>query len=185
MAIGHTGTAFITIFTFDQVRHSYKIDAALIKCIPMSNRMNPMEYAFFSAFSTNHHPISSLEWNRNGSLLVSVSLSDSNAILWDVDSNRNIPLKRIGMPCALAKWSPNNQRLFTSTVGGVFRVWKTNKWAPERWTIPSGSIQSAAWSPCSNYLLFVTTNDTVLYSLCFLEEQLFGGMFDLLIEIVR
>lgn len=129
-------------------------------------------------FSTNHHPISSLEFNRDGSLLVSVSLSDPNAILWDVDSNRNIPLKRIGMPCALAKWAPNNQRLFTSTLGSVFRVWQTNKFTSERWIIPSGgSIQSAAWSPCSNYLLFVTTNDTILYSLCFLDEQLFGGKF--------
>lgn len=129
----------------------------------------------YYSHSTNHHPISALEWNRNGSLLVSVSLSDSNAMIWDVDTNRNIPLKRIGMPCALAKWSPNNQRLFTSTVGGVFRVWQTNKWTPERWTIPAGSIQSAAWSPCSNHLLFITTNDSILYNLCFMEEQLYRG----------
>lgn len=125
--------------------------------------------------SINHHPISSLEFNRNGSLLVSVSLNDPNAILWDVDSNRSSVLKRIGMPCALAKWSPNNQRLFTSTISSVFRVWQTNKWTPERWNLPSGSIQSAAFSPCSNHLLFVTTNDTILYSLCFMEEQLYKG----------
>ncbi|XP_031625036.1 aladin [Contarinia nasturtii] len=124
--------------------------------------------------SINHHPISSLEWNRNGSLLVSVSLSDPNAIIWDVDTNRNIPLKRIGMPCAIAKWSPDNQRLFTSTAGSVFRVWQTSKWTPERWTIPTGAaIQSAVWSPCSNHLLFITTTDTILYSLCFLEEQIY------------
>lgn len=130
-------------------------------------------------YSGNHHPISSIEWNRNGSLLVSVSMNDPNAIVWDVDTNRSVPLKRIGMPCALAKFSPNNQRLFTSTVGNVFRIWKTNKWVPERWTIPIGSqsIQSAAWSPCSNYLLFVTTNEPILYSLCFIEEQLYKGMF--------
>lgn len=134
-------------------------------------------------YSTDHHPISSLEWNRNGSLLVSVSLSDPNAILWDVDTNRNIPLKRIGNPCALVKWSPNNQRLFTSTIGSVFRVWQTNKWTPDRWTIPSGSIQSAAWSPCSNHLLFVTTNDTILYSLCFMEEQLYRGNCRLTIRV--
>lgn len=109
--------------------------------------------------STNHYPISSLERNRNGSLL-----------------------KRIGIPSALPKWSPNNQRLFTSTVGSVFRVWQTNKWTPERWIIPSGSIQLAACSTCSNHLLFVITNETILYSLyslCFLEEQLYRGMNDL------
>lgn len=113
-------------------------------------------------------------------------MSDPNAVVWDVDTNRSIALKRIGMPCALTKWSPNNQRLFTSTVGSVFRVWQTNKWIPERWTIPTGSIQSAAWSPCSNHLLFVTTNEPILYSLCFIEEQLYKGMDDwLLLLTVR
>lgn len=126
-------------------------------------------------FSGNHQPVSSVEWNRNGSLLVSVSMTDANAIVWDVDTNRSIPLKRIGLPCAICLWSPNNQRLFTSTVGGVFRVWETNKWTPERWVVPTGSIQSAAWSPCSNHLLFVTTNEPILYSLCFIEEQLYKG----------
>lgn len=41
---------------------------------------------------------------------MSVSISDPNAIVWEVDSDRYVPLKRIGMPCALVKWSPNNQR---------------------------------------------------------------------------
>lgn len=168
MAIGHARTTYISILTFDQVKNNFFV-------ILQRNSIS-IRICILFLFSTNHHPISSLEWNRNGSLLVSVSLSDPNAILWDVDSNRNVPLKRIGMPCALAKWSPNNQRLFTSTVGSVFRVWQTNKWTPERWIVPSGSIQSAAWSPCSNHLLFVTTNDTILYSLCFMEEQLYRGM---------
>lgn len=101
-----------------------------------------------------------------------------------MDTNRSVPLKRIGMPCALVKWSPNNQRLMCSTVGNVFRIWKTNEWVPERWTIPTGSqsIQSAAWSPCSNHLLFVTTNEPILYSLCFIEEQLYKGMLNVLID---
>lgn len=116
-----------------------------------------------------------MEWNGNGSLLVSVSVNDPNAIVWEVDSKRSVPLKRIGMPCALVQWSPNNQQLFTSTIGSVFRVWNSDKWTTERWTIPTGAVQSAAWSPCSNHLLFVTTDQPILYSLCFIEEQLYKG----------
>lgn len=116
---------------------------------------------------------------------MSVSTSDPNAIIWEIDTNRQSQLKRIGMPCALVQWSPNNQRLFTSTVGNVFRVFETNKWTPERWVVPKGSIQSAAFSPCSNHLLFVTTNEPILYSLCFTEEQLYKGRSDLIFFYAR
>lgn len=65
--------------------------------------------------------------------------------------------------------------MFTSTVGCVFRVWSTDDWTPERWTVPFGAIQSAAWSPCGGYLLFVTTDEPYIYSLCFADEQLFAS----------
>ena len=120
-------------------------------------------------------PVTSLTWNHNGTLLATASTNDTDVLMWDVDQNRNTPLKRIGFPCALLKWSPSSQRLCATTVGNVFRVWETNTWAPERWTIPNGAVQSAAWSPCSSYLLFVTTEESLLYSLRFVEEQLLGS----------
>lgn len=123
----------------------------------------------------NHHPITSVEWNHTGSLLASASVSDTDVIVWEVDTTRCVPLKRIGVPCALLKWSPNSHRLCASTVGNVFRVWSTSNWIPERWTVPNGSIQSAAWSPCSNHLIFVVTNETILYRLCFVDDQLYQG----------
>lgn len=125
-------------------------------------------------FSGNHYPVSSVEWNSNGSLLVSASLNDSDLIVWDVDYGRNTPLKRVGHPCALIKWSPDNSKLFSSTVGGVFRVWYTDKWTPERWSVKCGTIQSVAWSPCGLHLLFVTTEDQFIYALKFANEQLFN-----------
>lgn len=128
-------------------------------------------------FRGNHHPITSIEWNHTGSLLASASVSDTDVIVWEVDTNRCVPLKRIGVPCALLKWSPNSNRLCSSTVRNVFRVWNTTNWIPERWTVPNGSIQSAAWSPCSNHLIFVVTNDTILYRLCFVDDQLYQGKF--------
>ncbi|KAJ6639090.1 Aladin [Pseudolycoriella hygida] len=122
----------------------------------------------------NHSPIISLEWDKAGMMLASASTSDSDILIWCPDSQRNDPLKRVGPPSSLLKFSPDGERLFTSTVGSVFRVWNTHDWLPERWTLPNGTIQSAAWSPCGGYLLFVTSEEPILYSLQFIEQQLFA-----------
>lgn len=142
----------------------------------------------------NHYPVSAVEWNSNGceliqfkssililnsslptALLVSASLNDSDLIVWDIDYGRHTALKRVGHPCALIKWSPDDSKLFSSTVGGVFRVWDTDKWTPERWSVKCGTIQSVAWSPCGLHLLFVTTEDQFIYALKFANEQLFNN----------
>lgn len=106
---------------------------------------------------------------------MSASLNDSDLIIWDIDYGRNTPLKRVGHPCSLIKWSPDGSKLFSSTVGGVFRVWYTEKWTPERWSVKCGTIQSVAWSPCGLHLLFVTTEDHFIYALKFANEQLFNS----------
>lgn len=124
-----------------------------------------------------------MEWNSNGTLLATASTNDTDILMWDVDNNRNTPLKRIGFPCTHLKWSPNGERLFSATVGNVFRVWEANKWAVERWVVPTGSIQSAAWSPCSRYLLFVTSDTSTLFNLCFVEDQLSGCTYITIYQI--
>ncbi|XP_013112380.2 aladin [Stomoxys calcitrans] len=122
----------------------------------------------------NHCPITSVQWNSDGTLLASASIGDTDVIIWDADKMQNTALKRVGPPCSLLKWSPNSSCLFSSTVTNVFRVWACeNKWQPERWTITHGSIQSACWSPCGGFLLFVTSEEPILYRLQFFEEQLF------------
>ena len=118
----------------------------------------------------------SVEWNSIGSLLASSSINSPDILIWDVDQNRNIPLKRVGSPCSLLLWSPDDSRLCSTTINNVFRVWDTNKWLPDRWTILNGTVQSLAWSPCSSYLLFVTTNEPYLYCLRFFDEQLFTSI---------
>lgn len=137
--------------------------------------MSSIVYTVLLLSSGNHYPVSAVEWNKNGSLLVSASLNDSDLIVWDVDYGRNTPLKRVGHPCSLIKWSPDNSKLFSATVGGVFRVWYTEKWTPERWSVKCGTIQSVAWSPCGLHLLFVTTEDQIIYALKFANEQLFNS----------
>ncbi|TMW40060.1 hypothetical protein DOY81_014859 [Sarcophaga bullata] len=142
----------------------------------MDNNLNITRSTCQAVFlkNPNHCPITSVQWNTDGTLLASSSIGDTDVLVWNVDKMQNTALKRVGQPCALLKWSPDGAYLFSSTVGSVFRVWSCDqKWQPERWTITSGYIQSACWSPCGNFLLFVTSEEPILYRLQFFEEHLF------------
>lgn len=122
----------------------------------------------------SHFPVTSLEWNFNGTLLATASMKDSSVIIWNVDANTCVPLRRTSPPYLHLQWSLNGSYLFTSTVGSVFRVWNAETWQSDRWTIASGHVQSFQWSPCARFLLFVTSEDTLLYSLGFADELLFN-----------
>ncbi|XP_037826248.1 aladin [Lucilia sericata] len=142
----------------------------------MDNNMNITRSTSQAVFlkNPNHCPITSVQWNSDGTLLASASIGDTDVLIWNVDKMQNTALKRVGPPCSLLKWSPDGSCLFSSTVGNVFRVWSCDKkWQPERWTITTGTIQSACWSPCGGFLLFVTSEEPILYRLQFFEEQLF------------
>lgn len=51
------------------------------------------------------------------------------------------------------------------------RVWDTDKWTQEPWTIASGHVQAACWSPCSSVLLFATSEEPIIYSLTFRQQD--------------
>lgn len=122
----------------------------------------------------NHFPITSLEWNLNGTMLATASMKDSSILIWNVDKSSSVPLRRTSPPYLHLQWSLNGAYLFTSTVGSVFRVWNCDNWKSDRWTIASGHVQSFQWSPCASFLLFITSDDTILYSLGFEDELLFN-----------
>lgn len=122
----------------------------------------------------SHYPVTSLEWNSNGSLLATASMKDSSIMIWDVDKNTCVPLRRTSPPYLHLQWSLNGAYLFTSTVGNVFRVWNCDSWKSDRWTIASGHVQSFQWSPCARFLLFATSDDPILYSLGFADELMFN-----------
>lgn len=121
----------------------------------------------------NHFPVTSVEWSPNGCLLATASINDPDILIWDVDQNKQVPLRRVGPPCAMLKWSPTGSKLCSTTVGGVFRVWQTNQWTPDRWTVNQGTIQSVVWSRSDSHLLFVTSEDSFLYCLGFVEDEVF------------
>jgi aladin len=122
----------------------------------------------------NHFPVTSLEFNQNGSLLATASFNDTAILIWNIDKRSCTPLKRTSMPFLSLQWSMNGSFIFTSTVGNVFRVWNCDSWKDDRWTVANGHVQSFQWSPCGKFLLFITSEDPILYSLGFADEPLFN-----------
>ncbi|XP_017030211.1 aladin [Drosophila kikkawai] len=118
-------------------------------------------------------PITSLQWNKDGTQLATTSIGDRSVIIWQTDNGLMQPLKRLGPPFSLLKWSPDNEWLFAATVDRVFRVWNCHKrWTTERWVCNGGYVQTACWSPCGRFLLFVSSAEPILYRLQFVQMKL-------------
>lgn len=39
------------------------------------------------------------------------------------------------------------------------------KWEPDLWSVASGRVVSACWSPCGSVLLFATSSEAIIYAL--------------------
>ncbi|XP_017099572.1 aladin [Drosophila bipectinata] len=119
-------------------------------------------------------PITSMQWNKDGTLLATSSIGDRSITIWQPDNRTMQSLNRLGPPGALIKWSPENDWLFAGTVDRVFRVWNcNNKWTTERWVCgPGGHVQTACWSPCGRFLLFVSSTEPILYRLQFVQQSM-------------
>ncbi|EDX17502.1 GD16950 [Drosophila simulans] len=128
----------------------------------------------------NNLPITSMQWNKDGTHLATASIGDRSIIIWQPDTGMMHPLKRLGPPGSLLKWSPDNDWLFAATVDRVFRVWNCHQqWTTERWVCgPGGYIQTACWSPCGRFLLFVSSAEPILYRLQFVQQSLLSSSAD-------
>lgn len=140
---------------------------------PNSGITRPLSQAASFKYE-DHFPVTSLEWNSNGSLLATASMKASSILIWDIDKNSCVPLRKTLLPHLHLQWSMNGAYLFSSSIGNVFRVWNCETWESDRWTLASGHVKSFQWSPCARFLLFVTSEDPVLYSLGFADELLFN-----------
>ncbi|KAG8241951.1 hypothetical protein J6590_075528 [Homalodisca vitripennis] len=104
--------------------------------------------------------------NTHGDLLVSGSASDNTMYVWAVGLDKAVPLKRVGGGgISFVSWSPDSLKLFAATTNLVFRVWETCQWEPDRWTLATGRVVSAVWSPCSSLVLFAVSLEPVIYCL--------------------
>ncbi|XP_050309665.1 aladin-like [Anthonomus grandis grandis] len=126
-----------------------------------------------------HRPVMSIAWSPNGDRLVSVAACDRKILVWDPELDRTSSLKRPGgFGQVLVKWSPTGDKIFTCTDGIVFRVWDYRNWECERWTVPSGRVQSACWSNCGTTLLFATNVDTMIYGVIVKSGTVFANNAD-------
>lgn len=123
----------------------------------------------------SYFPVTSVEWNTAGTLLATASVSTTDVLLWDIDQNRYTPIQRVGPPSAHIWWAPDSGALCISTIGKEFRVWLSTNWVSDKWTTRQGHLQSMVWSPCKEYMLFCTANDTHLYSLRLKPSYIFCG----------
>lgn len=139
---------------------------------PNSCLTRPLSHSHYK--HPNYSPVTSIAWSSNGNLLASASLMDSSILIWNVDKNICEPLRKTSPPSVHLQWSLNNAFLFSSSTGSAFRVWNCEDWKSDKWTIGTGHVQSFQWSPCAKFLLFVTSEENVLYSLGFSDEALFN-----------
>jgi len=120
-----------------------------------------------------HTPVTGLAWSPCGRLLASCSPADTNLVIWSPSSETCEPLRRVGGGgVSLVRWTSDMGKLFTATPGSTFRVWSTDTWSCDRWTVGGGRgrVSAAAWSSNSSHLLFSTTEEPVLYCVSFLGE---------------
>lgn len=122
---------------------------------------------------SGHSPVSGIAWSPCSKLLASCSPADTNLCVWSVQSEMCDTLRRVGGGgVSLVRWSGDMARLFCATPGSTFRVWNTEGWGCDRWTVGGGRgrVAAAVWAPDSTQLLFATTEESVLYCVSFQGE---------------
>jgi aladin len=140
---------------------------------PNSNMSRPLSQAVLCRHE-NHFPVTSLEFNHNGNLLATSSINDASILIWDIDKNNCVALRKFSTPFLKLQFSHDGLYLFSSTITNTFRVWDCEKFKSDRWSISGGHVQSFQFSPCAKFVLFVTSKDPVLYCLGFSDEPMFN-----------
>ena len=137
---------------------------------PSSLVSRPSSSCLTRLASSGHAPVTQVEWSPDGRLLASASPADTRIHIWSLETRQSETIARVGGGGAsLLRWSQDTRRLFCASPGTVFRVWDTDTWSPDRWTVGGGSgrVAASAWSPDSDHLLFATSEEPVLYCVSF------------------
>lgn len=143
----------------DQVIILWTIDPNSAVIRPSSNSAHIM-------YVNGHSPIVSLSWSPFGDLLATAAALDVAIRVWDVDTNRSEAIKRsAGGGKSLVKWAPDGSKLFSASLGIIFRMWNCSNWSSERWDVGEGRIQCACFSTCGTILLFSTTTEPTIFAL--------------------
>lgn len=120
-------------------------------------------------------PVTSLSWHPKGNLLACIGGGGTRVVVWDVWREVAVVVHAgTGGSATQILWSPDGSRLLVAYAGKIMRVFETQNWSYEQWSLES-PVQSAVWSSRGHVLLFVTQADPVLYHLTFIPGQGVGG----------
>ena len=140
---------------------------------PSSLVSRPSSSCLVKLVRPGHSPVTDVAWSPDGKLLASGSPADTRIHVWCVETATCDTVSRSGGGGATCiKWSQDSMKLFCATPGIVFRVWNTDTWTCDRWTVGGGvgRVAAASWAPDGCHLLFATTEEPVLYCVSFLGE---------------
>ncbi|XP_025419374.1 aladin-like [Sipha flava] len=125
----------------------------------------------------NHRYITGLSWNKMGDLLISSAVTSKTMYVWNYAFEECVPLHRINSDTLnFVHWSPDNTKVFSCSTNETFRIWSTDKWTADRWSLNNRSrVQCACWSPCSSVLLFATNSSPIINAIDFRKSDVFNG----------
>ncbi|KAH8260388.1 hypothetical protein KR026_010881, partial [Drosophila bipectinata] len=121
-----------------------------------------------------HVYVTSLQWNEDGTTLVSSSLGTNHIIMWEPDSRqklRLIPHPGNGSSFFLLKYSPDFKALLCGQCdlgASLFMMEPSNSRRFE--VLSKHRIQTAVWTGCSSYIVFAEKGSSILYS-CKADEE--------------
>ncbi|KAH8282690.1 hypothetical protein KR054_009143 [Drosophila jambulina] len=124
-----------------------------------------------------HTCVTSLQWNEDGTILVSAALGSRHIILWEPDYQQKmhlIPDPGNKSSISLLRFSTDFKEILCASCSGGASVCQLDRstWSSQEQVPVRGRIQTAVWTTCSSHLLFVEEGSTQLYSRSRNEEVL-------------
>lgn len=115
-----------------------------------------------------HNYVTSMQWNEDGTILVTAAFGSSHIMLWEPDCQQKIRLipnpKSLGS-FSLLRFSPDFHVLFCASCDAGASLCQLNrsKWKLKQ-ILGQQRIQSAVWTTCGSTLLYVCYGSTRIYS---------------------
>ncbi|KAL5238563.1 hypothetical protein ACI65C_005973 [Semiaphis heraclei] len=125
----------------------------------------------------DHRYITGLSWNKMGDLLISSAITSKTMYIWNYPLETCVPLRSISSGTLnFVHWSPDNTKVFSCSTNETFRIWSTDNWTSDKWSLNNRSrVQCACWSPCSLILLFATDSCSIINAIDFRKSDVFNG----------
>ncbi|XP_043662379.1 aladin [Drosophila teissieri] len=115
-----------------------------------------------------HTHVTSMQWNEDGTILITAALGTSHIVLWEPDSQqkiRLIPNPQSSSSFSLLRYSPDFQVLFCASCEAGASLCQLNRseWRSKQ-VLTQHRIQTAVWTTCGSFLLLVRQGSTRVYS---------------------